>query len=169
MRGAGGYGPLKWVATVVATAALTVGAGALASAQPLPPPPGPPAPVVPGTPCTATARACADLIGLRAWLFEDGRIVRGPVSISIGDEGEDATPPGRYGVEWKNRDHVSGETGGPMPYAVFFAPGGIAFHEGNLQTRSRGCIRLAHDDAVAFFDFLQVGDEVQVHSDPPGA
>jgi lipoprotein-anchoring transpeptidase ErfK/SrfK len=72
-------------------------------------------------------------------------------------------------VEWKNRDHVSGESGAPMPYAVFFAPGGIAFHEGSLQTNSAGCVRLAHREAVAFFDYLQVGDEVQVHSDVPAA
>ncbi len=160
----GGYRVARRIGAAVAVAVVAVVSTlGVASAQPLPP--GPSAPLVEGTPCTATARACADLIGLRAWLFEDGRIVRGPVPISIGDEGDDATPPGRYGVEWKNRDHVSGETGGPMPYAVFFAPGGIAFHEGSLKTRSLGCIRLAHDDAVAFYEFLQVGDEVQVHSD----
>jgi lipoprotein-anchoring transpeptidase ErfK/SrfK len=51
----------------------------------------------------------------------------------------------------------------PMPFSVFFADGGVAFHEGSLQTSSYGCVHLAHDDAVAFFNTLQVGDEVQVH------
>ncbi|WP_226369830.1 L,D-transpeptidase [Pseudonocardia oceani] len=113
-----------------------------------------------------SARACADLIGLQAWLFQDGRILRGPVPISIGDE-FDPTPPGRYAVEWKAKDWVSREYGTPMPYSVFFAPGGIAFHEGSLQTSSAGCIRMERANAAAFFDHLQVGDEVQVHSDTP--
>lgn len=147
----------------VAAALLSVGTRAIAQEPP------PVSPVVPGTPCTATATACVDLVGLRAWLFQGGQVLRGPVPISIGAEGEDRTPPGRFRVEWKNKDHISGESGAPMPYAVFFAPGGIAFHEGSLQTRSAGCVRLAHDEAVAFFDYLQVGDEVQVHSDVPAA
>ncbi|MCU1625872.1 MAG: ErfK/YbiS/YcfS/YnhG family protein [Pseudonocardia sp.] len=47
-----------------------------------------------------------------------------------------------------------------MPYAVFFAEGGIAFHEGNLNTPS--AVRLAQAEASAFYDFLQVDDAVQV-------
>ncbi len=46
--------------------------------------------------------------------------------------------------------------------AVFLAPGGIAFHEGSLGTRSAGCVRLARDEAAAFSDFLRVGDRVEV-------
>ena len=49
-----------------------------------------------------------------------------------------------------------------MPYSVFFADGGIAFHEGRQDTASGGCVKLGHDDAVAWFAYLQVGDEVQV-------
>lgn len=145
--------------------AMLLATASMALAGPIPGPPVP-APLVPGTPCTATARACADLIGLQAWLFQDGRIVRGPVPISIGDE-LDPTPPGRYAVEWKAQNWVSREYGTPMPYSVFFAPGGIAFHEGRLDTSSYGCIRLERDNAIAFYDHLQVGDEVQVHSDVP--
>lgn len=146
----------------VVVVGVLLSAGSIALAAP------PAVPLVPGTPCTATARACADLVGLRAWLFEDGRILRGPVPISVGDE-LDPTPPGRYQVEWKAEHWVSREYGSPMPYSVFFAPGGIAFHEGSLQTNSAGCVRLGRDDAEAFFRYLQVGDEVQVHSDPPTA
>lgn len=118
--------------------------------------------LVPGTPCTRTARACADLTGRKAWLLRDGEIVRGPVLISIGGAGR-ATPTGTFAVQWKNKDHRSAEfNNAPMPYAVFFAPGGIAFHEGNLQTTSAGCIRLARADAAAFYADLQVGDQVQI-------
>ncbi|MBW0107672.1 L,D-transpeptidase [Pseudonocardia sp. KRD-182] len=144
---------------LVLVAATLVSVGTMAAAQEAAPP------VVPGTPCTATATACVDLVGLRAWLFRDGQVLRGPVPISIGAGGADSTPSGQFQVEWKNKNHISGESGAPMPYAVFFAPGGIAFHEGNLQTKSAGCVRLAREEAVAFFDYLQVGDEVQVHDD----
>lgn len=116
-----------------------------------------------GTPCSSSARACVHLESGQAWLIEDGDIARGPVPISSGGPQRE-TPRGRFAVEWKNRDHKSAEfDGAPMPFAVFFAEGGIAFHEGNLHTRSAGCVRLEREDAEAFFDFLQIGDRVEVH------
>jgi hypothetical protein len=154
----GGRRNLRRTATVAAlSSALTVAVAypAVAAA-----PDGGDA-LVAGTPCTASARACVDIGSHSAWLISDGQVVRGPVDMTDGAEGFE-TPRGTFQVEWKHVDHVSGEYGTPMPYSVFFAPGGIAFHEGDLGTSSAGCIRLAHDDAAAFFDFLQVGDEVQV-------
>jgi hypothetical protein len=148
-------------AVVVSTALGVVGVGAVAHAEPEP------GALVPGTPCTATARACADLTALQAWLLDDGEVVRGPVPISIGDDGADASPVGVFEVEWKHDDHISGESGAPMPFAVFFAPGGIAFHEGSLKTHSRGCIRLVREEAEAFYEHLDMGDEVQVHEGTP--
>ncbi len=118
--------------------------------------------IVEGTPCTEAARACVDVDGKQAWLIEGGDIVRGPVPISTGGEGRE-TPRGDFSVDWKNKDHRSTEfDGAPMPFAVFFAEGGIAFHEGNLHTDSAGCVRMAFEDAEAWFGFLQVGDPVQV-------
>lgn len=118
--------------------------------------------IVEGTPCTEVARACVDVDARLAWLIEDGDVVRGPVLISTGGEGRE-TPRGDFQVAWKNKDHRSSEfDGAPMPFAVFFAEGGIAFHEGNLDTGSAGCVRMGHDDAEAWFGFLQVGDPVQV-------
>ena len=49
-----------------------------------------------------------------------------------------------------------------MPYSVFFADGGIAFHEGDFTRRQRDASNSSHADAVAWFNFLEVGDEVQV-------
>lgn len=49
-----------------------------------------------------------------------------------------------------------------MPWAVFFADGGIAFHEGNTAAPSAGCIRMKAADAQAWFENLQIGDQVQV-------
>jgi len=121
-----------------------------------------PAARVKGTPCTATARACVDLDDEKAWLIDDGKVVRGPVGITTGDD-EDPTPVGTFKVQWKAKEYTSREYLTQMPYSVFFADGGVAFHEGNQETPSAGCVKLTHDDAVAWFNFLEVGDEVQVH------
>lgn len=118
--------------------------------------------LVPGTPCTPTARACVDLGTGRAWLLDGEKIVRGPVSSRHGDVDE-PTPLGTFTVQWKAEQYTSREFGTPMPFSVFFAPGGIAFHEGRLDTPSAGCVKLGHEDAVAWFGHLQVGDEVQIH------
>jgi len=118
--------------------------------------------LVEGTPCTDVARACVDLASQQAWLIDGGTVARGPVPISSGTEGEE-TPRGDFHVMWKDQDHYSAEfDDAPMPFSVFFAEGGIAFHEGNVETTSAGCVRLTEEDAIAFFDYLAVNDAVQV-------
>lgn len=117
--------------------------------------------LVPGTPCTTTAKACVDLDARKAWLIQDGQILRTARSMMIGDE-IDPTPLGTFKVEWKAEQWTSREYLTQMPYAVFFAEGGIAFHEGPQDTNSAGCVKLLHDDALAWFNYLQVGDEVQI-------
>ncbi|MFB9743746.1 L,D-transpeptidase [Pseudonocardia sulfidoxydans] len=117
---------------------------------------------VAGTPCTATARACVDLATRTAWLLDGDQVVRGPVAMQHGGS-EYPTPTGTFAVQWKAEQYTSREFGTPMPYSVFFAPGGVAFHEGRQDTPSAGCVKLVHDDAKAWFSYLQVGDEVQVH------
>lgn len=117
---------------------------------------------VAGTPCTATARACVDLATRTAWLLDGDKVVRGPVAMQHGGS-EYPTPTGTFTVQWKAEQYTSREFGTPMPYSVFFAPGGVAFHEGRQDTPSAGCVKLVMDDAKAWFSYLQVGDEVQVH------
>ncbi|MBW0109188.1 L,D-transpeptidase [Pseudonocardia sp. KRD-182] len=122
----------------------------------------PSAQLVPGTPCTTTARACVDLAAASAWLIADGSVTYGPVPIASGPP-EAETPKGTTVVDWKSRYHHSREFGGvAMHYAVFFAPGGIAVHEGVIDHPSAGCVRLETEAASRFFDTLAVGDEVQV-------
>lgn len=118
--------------------------------------------LVPGTPCTATARACVDLLGRKAWLLDAGRVTRGPVTIMTGDR-DDPTPRGTFTVQWKAEEYTSREYLRQMPHAIFFADGGIAFHEGRQDTPSAGCVKLVKQDAVAWFAHLQIGDEVQIH------
>jgi lipoprotein-anchoring transpeptidase ErfK/SrfK len=117
---------------------------------------------VSGTPCTPTARACVDRAARLAWLIDAGRVVRGPVRVQTGDR-DTPTPLGTFTVQWKAEQYTSREYLTQMPYSVFFAEGGVAFHEGRQDTPSAGCVKLIHTDAVTFFDFLQVGDEVQIH------
>jgi len=49
-----------------------------------------------------------------------------------------------------------------MPNAVFFEDGGIAFHSGSPSRSSAGCIHLNPADAEAWFNYLEIGDQVQV-------
>ena len=120
---------------------------------------GVPVPEVP--PCLPTVRACVELAADHAWLLDNGRIVRGPVPITPGDP-DSPTPRGSFTVQWKAPAYTSREFLVQMPWSVFFADGGIAFHEGDPETYSAGCVKLDEEDARAFFTHLQVGDAVQI-------
>ena len=65
-------------------------------------------------------------------------------------------------MQWKAPTYTSREFLVQMPWSVFFADGGIAFHEGTPDTASAGCVKLDEEDARAFFTYLQVGDAVQI-------
>lgn len=140
----------------VVTVGLLAGVGAAGTAVAGPQ-------TVDGTPCSVGTRACVDLDSGQAWLIRHGQIEYGPVAISHGGQGEE-TPTGAFSVQWKDAQHRSKEFGdAPMPWAVFFAPGGIAFHEGNPQTRSAGCVRMPGEDAETFYNGLEPYDRVEVH------
>ena len=157
------------VTALVVTVTAVLGFGTASAQQPAPPLAAPAPATYPatypggvgGTPCTATARACVDVAGRLAWLMDGGRVVRGPVQVQTGDD-EDPTPVGTFAVQWKAEQYTSREYLVQMPYSVFFAPGGVAFHQGRQDTPSAGCVKLVLEDAQAFFGYLQVGDEVQV-------
>ena len=125
---------------------------------------GRPAPdPTPVSPCPRTAAACVDLAGQRSWMQSNGRMDYGPVPVSTGRPGYETTP-GSHRVVAKVRDEISHEFGGaPMPFSVYFTTNGMAFHEGDPGVLSHGCIHLLHPDAVAYFDRLQLGDEVFVY------
>lgn len=111
-------------------------------------------------PCGSSADACIDLSENRSWLMDDGDVTYGPVPITHGRPGYE-TPPGVFTVSFKNKDHVSSIYDSPMPYSVFFN-GGIAFHQGSLNSRSAGCVRMLREDAKKYFYTLNPGDTVQV-------
>lgn len=120
--------------------------------------------------CPARFVACVDLRTQDAWLQRGDAVVFGPTPFMPGTETgrvppgptSSATPTGSFTVLSKNATQVSSEYGDPMPFSVFFAPGGIAFHEGSLSSSSHGCVHLGTAAAKAFFQQLHVGDAVLV-------
>jgi L,D-transpeptidase-like protein len=168
-------------ASVVAGGALlmSVATGGWLAAPAMAAPDPAAAPIIAGTPCTGAARACVDLASQRAWLIKDSKVVRGPVKISSGGRGKQTPTGNTFRVYRKDQDHKSTESliqsgpkkgqPAPMPWSVFFADGGIAFHSGSPAVASAGCIHLNPADAQAFYNFLQIGDHVQVKNGPGGA
>jgi len=114
--------------------------------------------------CPAKATACVDLTRHLTWLQSAGRVTFGPVQAEPGPPGSaHATPRGTFEVSWKaGPDFVSNIYNEPMPWAVFFAPGGIAFHGGSLTTPSHGCVHLTVADAHYYNQHLPDGAEVVV-------
>ena len=115
--------------------------------------------------CPAGAAACVDLTRHITWLQSDGKVSFGPVRMEPGKPGSGphATPTGTFQVQWKAGPNlVSNIYNEPMPWAVFFAPGGVAFHAGSLTQWSHGCVHLTLADAHYYNEHLPVGAEVVV-------
>jgi lipoprotein-anchoring transpeptidase ErfK/SrfK len=105
--------------------------------------------------------ACVDLAAHVSWLQQDGRVIFGPVP-ALGGAGRERTPRGIFHVAYKVLHSYSTEFHEPMPFAVYFATGGIAFHEGSLTKASHGCVHLGARAAARYFAGLSVGAEVDV-------
>ncbi|MCP2202415.1 L,D-transpeptidase [Lentzea flava] len=97
----------------------------------------------------------------RAWLVTNGVTSYGPVPISHGKPGH-ATPVGMFSVLRKVKNDWSIPYNGPMPNAVYFTYDGVAFHQGDLNAQSHGCVRLTWEASQVFYDNLFVGEQVQV-------
>ena len=82
--------------------------------------------------CPAAATACVDLARHITWLQASGKVTFGPVQMEPGKPGGGhETPRGTFYVAWKAGPvYVSNIYHEPMPWATFFAAGGIAFHGG---------------------------------------
>jgi L,D-transpeptidase catalytic domain len=115
--------------------------------------------------CPSAAVACVDLARHITWLQSDGKVSFGPVAMEPGKPGSGAhaTPTGTFQVSWKAGPNlISNIYNEPMPWAVFFAPGGVAFHGGSLTQWSHGCVHLTIADAHYYNEHLPVGAEVVV-------
>jgi hypothetical protein len=114
--------------------------------------------------CPAAAAACVDLTRHITWLQANGKITFGPVKMEPGKPGSrHQTPRGTFHVEWKaGPSYVSNIYNEPMPWATFFASGGIAFHGGSLTAWSHGCVHLTVGNAHYYNQHLPIGAEVVV-------
>ena len=122
-----------------------------------------PAPAFDYGSCPKDAKACIDLDGRRSWLQRNGEVYYGSVFIGPGRPGHE-TPRGTFYVNRKVIDEISWEfNDAPMPYAVYFTNNGIAFHQGDPNILSHGCIRMNRADAQKYFNDLQIGDKVYVY------
>ena len=149
--------------TVTGTASRSQAVPAPATAQPAPPS-SLTLTALDRESCPVKATACVDLTRHLTWLQSAGRVTFGPVQAEPGPPGSaHATPRGTFEVSWKaGPDFVSNIYNEPMPWAVFFAPGGIAFHGGSLTTPSHGCVHLTVADAHYYNQHLPDGAEVVV-------
>lgn len=110
--------------------------------------------------CRATAKACFSISQQKAWLLRRGRVVVVAVP-ALGGRSGHPTPTGHFNVQFLDKDHVSSIYNAPMPFYVNFTTA-IGFHAGSLRVRSHGCVHLSRANAERFFDYLKVGDHVDV-------
>jgi hypothetical protein len=114
--------------------------------------------------CPPAAAACVDLSRHLTWLQSDGKVTFGPVRMEPGPPGTaNATPRGTFTVMWKGGPNVISNTyNEPMPWAVQFTSGGVAFHAGSLTLPSHGCVHLTMANAHYYNEHLAIGAEVVV-------
>lgn len=114
-------------------------------------------------PCPPTAKACVDLDHQVSWLQDgNGNRVGNIVNISGGAK-DWATPAGIHYVNRKVKAEISREfSNAPMPNAVYFTTNGVAFHAGNTEQLSHGCVHLSLPDSERYFNHLGIGDQVYV-------
>jgi hypothetical protein len=114
--------------------------------------------------CPRAAAACVDLAAHLTWLQSGGQVTFGPVRMEPGPPGSaHATPRGTFHVAWKaGPGYISNEYNEAMPWATFFATGGIAFHGGSLTKPSHGCVHLTVANAHYYHDHLPIAAEVVV-------
>jgi hypothetical protein len=114
--------------------------------------------------CPAAAAACVDLTRHITWLQVGRQVAFGPVQMEPGEPaGGHETPRGTFQVAWKaGPSYVSNIYHEPMPWATFFAAGGIAFHGGSLTAWSHGCVHMTDANAHYYNEHLPIGAEVVV-------
>jgi hypothetical protein len=114
--------------------------------------------------CPPAAAACVDLSRHLTWLQSDRKVTFGPVRMEPGPPGPaHATPRGTFAVMWKGGPNViSNIYHEPMPWAVQFTSGGVAFHAGSLTVPSHGSVHLTMANAHYYNEHLAIGAQVVV-------
>lgn len=123
--------------------------------------------------CVPEVKMCVSKTLNLAWLMDNGRIVSGPWPMSHGRPGFE-TPVGISTVGFKASENQcrgsipedvpcqwSTLHNAPMPWGVSIN-GDIFTHVGPIPEQSHGCIRMSWNGAKATWDYLNVGDRVQI-------
>jgi hypothetical protein len=100
-----------------------------------------------------------------AYVYHAGDLVAAS-SISSGMKGHE-TPPGRFPIMEKQRDHKSNKySDAPMPYMQRLTTYGIALHGGALPgyPASHGCIRLPMPFAKKLYELTDLDDMVYIEA-----
>jgi len=109
---------------------------------------------------------CYDRYRHQVTLWKRGEL-RNSWLVRGGDRGM-ATRTGNFRVYWRDKDHVSGIYGTPMPYSQFFS-GGQAFHGSAKmmdpwQDHSAGCVNMYIEDARQLWSMTHnVNLNVHIH------
>jgi lipoprotein-anchoring transpeptidase ErfK/SrfK len=104
-------------------------------------------------------------------------------SCVLGDEGT-PTRSGHFTIKRKHKEHISGQSHHPMPYAMFFDEGRAIHASTNVTVRhmavlaglikldnvipesakigSHGCVNLKKEDAARLFEWAPIGTPVIV-------
>ena len=158
-------GATQALGSATKAATLAIATGLRPKSDGTPPTPGPLALTTRGhSACPPAAAACVDLSRHLTWLQSDGKVTFGPVRMEPGPPGSaHATPRGTFRVLWKGGPNVISNTyNEPMPWAVQFTSGGVAFHAGSLTLPSHGCVHLTMAHAHYYNAHLAIGAEVVV-------
>lgn len=114
---------------------------------------------------------CVDLTHQTLWVTDVGEIVYGPTVVRTGMAGGYQTTPGVHEIVNKNESEWSKPYKVWLPYWQHFY-NGEGLHETTTYLHdpfgSHGCVNLLHEDAVALFDMLEVGDTIHVFGNRPG-
>lgn len=114
-------------------------------------------------PAPETLRVEISLNEQQAVVFKNG-VPTFTTSVSTGRKGF-ATPPGRYVITDKNRDHRSSIYKVAMPYFMRLSCRDFGLHQGNVGggPASHGCIRLPSGAARKLFSEIPVGTLVSIN------
>ncbi|HIW62345.1 MAG TPA: L,D-transpeptidase family protein [Candidatus Stackebrandtia excrementipullorum] len=114
---------------------------------------------------------CIDLTHQTLWVTSVGEIVYGPTVVRTGMAGGYKTQTGKLTITNKNVSEWSKPYKVWLPYWQHFYMG-QGLHETTTYIHdsfgSHGCVNLLHEDAVALFDMLDVGDVMHIFGNRPG-
>ncbi|GAA4914641.1 L,D-transpeptidase-like protein [Stackebrandtia albiflava] len=114
---------------------------------------------------------CIDLTHQTLWVTDVGEIVYGPTIVRTGMAGQYKTQTGKLEITNRAEQEWSKPYKVWLPYWQHFYMG-QGLHETTTYIHdsfgSHGCVNLLHEDAVALYEMLDVGDVLHIFGNKPG-